>query len=461
MKKYLTIMLWPVWFASFCFHAKQSHSQSLVLYDEFDGSQLSSYWQTQADWGPNYQANDAQVYLPDNVEVSNGTVKLKLLYQPGTYNTTIPKKDFDYTSGTLFSVGNFHYGIFEMKCKIPEDTWPAFWLYGGCGEEVDIFEFLGCTENNPKITIHEAPPDNCDNNLSCGKTLEELNYPVYYDFSNGFYTWKLDWKPDELSIYVNNVQIYHCNADGFGACLYHTTNASGGSCTAGTNTFYPTGLMDLIVNLATNPNDCTPPTPSLFIIDYIKVWQYPEEEVLTCTPFRPSDVVINDNHIHGSTLHIENSITNDPSVTVEDDANVWWTAGDYLEFTSGFTVEEGATFTAEIKPCSGFVRQKNDSSNIGEESTKYFPDSLKSKSPVIFPNPSNGRFTLNINESSKAETKEGGPFSISIMNIYGEYIYHSANNNDSVIDISNQSKGIYFLKIENRNKIITEKVVVQ
>ena len=161
-----------------------------------------------------------------------------------------------------------------MKCKIPEDCMPAFWLFGDCCAEIDIFEFLGCEEDNASITIHKCPERNCNNNLQCGMNFKELKNAVRYNFSKDFHTWKLDWQAEGLAVYVDNNKIYDCKANGLGACLYNTLNLSNGSCTIGTHTLYPSGNMNLIVNIATNPGDCLPPTPSAMEIEYIKVWQY-------------------------------------------------------------------------------------------------------------------------------------------------------------------------------------------
>lgn len=289
-----------------------SFTQSLIIYDEFDSTHLNTkIWKTQADWGPNINTNsDKQIFRPQNVVLQDGKLKLILKEEPGCYDTwrfcdaancdsscvgkfrdhacnspavcspqgtnclCLVPKYFPYTSGMLFSGSKFNYGIFEIKCKIPENCIPAFWLYGECCEEIDVFEFLGCKEDDASITIHKCLPGDCSKNLQCGKNFNQLKNTEKRDFSKDFYTWKLDWKPDGISIYVDNKLIYHCKSDGLGACLYNTLNLTGGSCTIGTHTLYPTGPMNLIVNLATNAGDCLPHTPSTLEIEYIKVWQY-------------------------------------------------------------------------------------------------------------------------------------------------------------------------------------------
>jgi len=297
------------------FHASSySQAQTLVIQDDFNGDKLNSfYWNTKQEFGPHINADsDKQIFLANNVVVEEGKLKLFLKEEPNCYDTwrfcdssyCIPEcanqfrdnkcqnptkcelqgknclclvpKYYKYTGGMLVSKEKFSFGVFEIKCKIPKDCMPAFWLYGDCCSEIDIFEFLGCEEDNASITIHQCPKKNCNNNLQCGKNFNQLKNAIRHDFSNDFHIWKLDWKMDGMTIYVDDNEIFSCKSNGLGACLYNTFNTSGGSCTIGTNTLYPDGSMNLIVNLATNPNDCIPPTPSVLEIEHIKVWQYPK-----------------------------------------------------------------------------------------------------------------------------------------------------------------------------------------
>jgi uncharacterized delta-60 repeat protein len=67
---------------------------------------------------------------------------------------------------------------------------------------------------------------------------------------------------------------------------------------------------------------------------------------------------------------------------------------------------------------------------------------------VIYPNPSNGNFTLQINNIIGTEN-------IEIYTLMGQKIYSkSIVENESSIDVSNQPKGIYFYKISDNYKVI-------
>ena len=79
----------------------------------------------------------------------------------------------------------------------------------------------------------------------------------------------------------------------------------------------------------------------------------------------------------------------------------------------------------------------------------------------VYPNPSNGKFRIDLPESTNAQ--------IHILNIQGKEIYprlpdgqgkkFNANENFE-IDLEVE-KGIYFLRLENENGIYTRKIVIQ
>lgn len=81
---------------------------------------------------------------------------------------------------------------------------------------------------------------------------------------------------------------------------------------------------------------------------------------------------------------------------------------------------------------------------LGEENTT-----------TIFPNPSNGIFSIQ-HQSTK-------PLTIQIFNLLGEKIYTTTNaiKTTSNIDMSQSPKGIYFVEIYDGEKSRTEKIVIQ
>lgn len=291
--------------------------QNLIVDEEFSDSTLNTnLWQTQFPWGPGGTDKDEnknlEIDMPYNVVVNNG-LKLILQYQPGCYNTwrycdanncnpnctvapspscaSLPincqvqgdhclclvPKYFDYTSGIIYSNQSYQFGTFEMKCKIPDYTYPAFWLYGEQCEEIDIFEFEDCNATKFNTTIHKC--DGKSNNLQCIQRFTPGS-----DYSQEFHIFRLEWTESNIKMIVDGELLYHCTASGiFNSCLYYTTGKKDGSCVTGTKTLFPNHPMNLIVSIARNA-DCTPVSPAEMDIQYIRIWS----DVSQCNVIAPN-----------------------------------------------------------------------------------------------------------------------------------------------------------------------------
>lgn len=71
----------------------------------------------------------------------------------------------------------------------------------------------------------------------------------------------------------------------------------------------------------------------------------------------------------------------------------------------------------------------------------------------IYPNPSNGKFTISFENTANGN-------SIEIYSILGEKIFEKANETGSSISISHLEKGIYFIKLTKDSKTITKKIII-
>ena len=74
----------------------------------------------------------------------------------------------------------------------------------------------------------------------------------------------------------------------------------------------------------------------------------------------------------------------------------------------------------------------------------------------IFPNPNTGKFKLSIDNFVPGEK-----YIVSVLDILGNSIQQTELNSTSEFDISNQAKGIYFVKVESKNGIAVKKIVVE
>lgn len=141
-----------------------------------------------------------------NVEVSNGTLKIKAIKE--SYNGSA------YTSARLLSKGKFEfkYGKVEVSAKLPVGggTWPAIWMLGAnvgtagwpaCGE-IDIMEFKGNQPTTIYGTLHY--PGRSGGNAD-GKTT------ILPNAQAGFHKYTVDWGATTIRFYVDDQLFFTFN----------------------------------------------------------------------------------------------------------------------------------------------------------------------------------------------------------------------------------------------------------
>lgn len=91
--------------------------------------------------------------------------------------------------------------------------------------------------------------------------------------------------------------------------------------------------------------------------------------------------------------------------------------------------------------------------------TSSLTDDL-AKQFLIFPNPTNGIVNIVFNQISSLESIQ-----LSIMNSLGELVYEEkaivTKEFTKEVDLSNQSKGVYFLEIITDKGIVKKKLILQ
>src|SRR2546421_2279880 len=232
----------------------QTGSWTLIFDDEFDGTTLdTTKWTTCYPEGCDH--GELNLYIPDDVIVSNGTLKLR------AEKRSVGGKN--YVSGMIqsgpsqltpnTSKFSFTYGYMEMRAKVPrgKGMWPAFWTLPSdlsWPPEIDVFEILGDRTNTIYMTYHYPTATN-------GKVASggKWNGP---DFSADWHTYAVDWEPNVIIWYV----------DGIERLRYTDT------------THIVKKPMYLIANLAVggvSPGapDASTSFPSYYEIDYIRVWK--------------------------------------------------------------------------------------------------------------------------------------------------------------------------------------------
>lgn len=167
---------------------------------------------------------------------------------------------------------------------------------------------------------------------------------------------------------------------------------------------------------------------------------------------------------------------------ISSGANITFSAGEKIVLSHGFHAKPGSNFKAEIikkkkypgyydepkrlnlppldqsEPCSklpdtmNFAREANVFKEQGIDNSSNYPENFQ-----IYPNPSPGLFTLHFDDG------ENPGFSVEITNMMGNVVYKRENVQvgNTAIDIREQPKGIYFVKVPAGGKVYTGKVVVE
>lgn len=193
------------------------------------------------------------------------------------------------------------------------------------------------------------------------------------------------------------------------------------------------------------------------------------------------DITINYNsyYIHGShpyreyyTISASNSITTSGQININPNTFFLgstpiqvWTAGSFIELNEGFETHDGIIWTALIADCVSerLAGKTNDFQNTAAQSAELIEKNAPSASQEVnkynndfsvTPSSSRGVFTLQL-ETAYAAT-------VSIYNVLGQLVYRSAiSNPQSLIDLSFQPKGIYFIQAKSADKVFTEKIILQ
>jgi len=144
-------------------------------------------------------------------------------------------------------------------------------------------------------------------------------------------------------------------------------------------------------------------------------------------------------------------------------------ASELIKLEDGFKSGTGifTNFRAYIAPCPGSGKKGDDEGNdyITETISEVNPDDEPQPNNIntetdfaIYPNPTSGEFTIQVTGDAEQGTSE-----VYIYDIFGRLIYnqHINSSTNQHINISQQPKGIYLVKVLSGEKVYIKKLVHQ
>ena len=133
-----------------------------------------------------------------------------------------------------------------------------------------------------------------------------------------------------------------------------------------------------------------------------------------------------------------------------------WNFGDGNSSTDEnpvYTYDASGTYTVELTATNDVCADNLYSESI---TVTYVGISKIEANISIVPNPNNGMFVIDFGELNTSET------SVTVLTVGGQLIYESNNTaNVHQIDLSNHSKGIYFIKITLGELVYNTKVMIK
>ena len=211
---------------------RPSANWELVWSDEFEGAELDTTKWSPDVWPPRKVNDEDQAYTDreKNIRIEDGVLVIEA-----------HKEDYagaEYTSGRIHSEGkgDFLYGRFEIRAKLPrgQGTWAAIWMLPSdpykystsCqpGEdwqgsetcdawpnsgEIDIMEHVGYQMGHVHGTVHNEAYYWLKWEQRKGRILLD-------DLDEQFHDYVLEWSPERIDIFVDDVHYYTYVNEGTG-----------------------------------------------------------------------------------------------------------------------------------------------------------------------------------------------------------------------------------------------------
>jgi len=253
----------------------------LIWSQEFDvdGKPDEKWWSYENGFMRN---EELQWYQSDNISVKDGILVFEGRkevvqnpnYNPNSNDWRVTRKQAEYTSGSLITRDKFtfKYGIVEVKARIDTSlgAWPAIWTVGVDRKwpdkgEIDVMEFYR-VNGVPTILANGAWVNATGN----GAVWNSKKYPLsdfiknMPDFPERFHIWKMVWDENSIKLYLNDQ-------------LLNTVDVKNITYEDGFNPFNQPHHLWLNLAMGGNGGNPANSVPITYEVDYIRVFQKPED----------------------------------------------------------------------------------------------------------------------------------------------------------------------------------------
>ncbi len=337
--------------------ASAQRVEQLVWSDEFNGTSVDlDNWEFQIGNGqlvglPGWGNNELQYYRPENTTVANGVMTITARNQSF--------QGYNYTSSRLRTANRFEfaYGRIEASIRLPSTPgiWPAFWMlptnspYGtwAASGEIDIMESVNFADRIYG-TIHYGNP--WPGNVQAGG-----QYAPGTDFSQNFHTYTLEWEPNQMRWYVDDVLYRVIDRN-----VWFSSAASGDPRAPFDREFHIILNVAVGGNFPGNPNGSSQ-FPQSMQIDWVRVYQL-QPQAFGGTPAPIPGRIEAENYDEGypGEVYFETDVTNNggayrPNEDVDIEAttgggfNVGWIDfGEWMDYTVDVRQSGEYTVTARV-----------------------------------------------------------------------------------------------------------------
>ena len=220
----------------------------LTFAEEFDGNELSfPKWTAHDPWG-HERNREGQAYVPEAIEVKDGTLRIAARRQNASYDG----RQREFTSGIITTYGSFAqtYGRFEIRCRVAsgKGVESKFWLMpvpSGDVPSIDVVDIVG-SEPKKGLFTNRWGDERTERSYSGSASVPDL--------SDGFHTIEIEWDEKRITWKVDGKETFQSISGVPHQPMYLVANLAVG----GTNAKYP---------------DSSAQFPAEFEIEYIRVYQ--------------------------------------------------------------------------------------------------------------------------------------------------------------------------------------------